>query len=71
MMQDKCGGSGSSHMKVAAHFQVLEKMNVPSAVRTLSSDDLQQVRHAANRILTYIMSQGETRVTNGGCHVTR
>lgn len=47
--------------KLSNHFQALEKMNVSSSVRALSSEDLQQARHAANRILQYVTTQGMTR----------
>ena len=50
--------TGASSSKLGSHFQALDKMNVSSSVRALSSEDLQQARHAANRILQHVTAQG-------------
>lgn len=53
------GSRSNSSSKLSVNFQLLEKMNVSSAVRTLNSDDLQQVRSAASKILHHVISQGQ------------
>ena len=49
--------TGASSSKLGSHFQALDRMNVSSSVRALSSEDLQQARHAANRILLHVSAQ--------------
>lgn len=48
----------STNPRLDSYIQLLEKMSVSSMVRTLNADDLQQVRHAASRILSHVGSLG-------------
>ena len=49
---------GASYSKIDSYIQILEKMSVSSMVKTLNSEDLQQVRYAATRILQHVCTLG-------------
>lgn len=65
----RSGGSSSrgavTNPRLDSYVQLLERMSVSSMGRSLSGEDLQQVRHAASRILAHVASLGECQT--GGC----
>ena len=49
---------GAANSKLDSYMQILEKMSVSSMVKSLNSEDLQQVRYAASRILQHVCTLG-------------